>query len=151
MKQIEPTQQELDEIEAELIAAGLFTTAEPEPETEFSRAFEQALNPDVTIYTTCPKCGQEMRWSYRSGLNQGEPMEDAHWIGICDDFLCEHLDIVDDAAFEYDQPELLYQSGIFAVEHGSVPSGEMRTLEAMGEAGLTAKLRAFVHQNVRMA
>ena len=106
---------------------------------------------EVTIYTTCPSCGQEMRWSYRSGVCRGEPMEDAHWIGICDDFLCEHLDIVEDAAFEFDQPELLYQSGIFAVEHGSVPSGEMRTLEAMGEAGLAAKLRAFVHQNVRMA
>ena len=107
---------------------------------------------DVTIFTTCPSCGQEMRWSYRSGFNRGEPAEDAVWVGICEDFLCERMEIEDAEDFMWDKPEMLYESGISAVMlYNHVPAAEMRTLEAMGEAGLAAKLRAFVHQNVRMA
>lgn len=107
---------------------------------------------EVTIYTTCPKCGQEMRWSYQSGCHhRDEPAEDDVYVGICEDFLCEYMEIEYGDNFQYDDPEILYQSGINAALNGNIPSGEQHTLEAMGEAGLTAKLRAFVHQNVRMA
>ena len=100
---------------------------------------------EVTIFTTCPSCGQEMRWSYRSGFNRGEPAEDAVWIGVCEEFFCERVDIEDEQDFIWGRPEMLYESGI-AVRwiYNRVPAAEMRTLEAMGEKELADKLHRFV-------
>lgn len=106
---------------------------------------------EVTIYTTCPSCGQEMRWSYRSGVCHGEPAEEAVYIGVCEEFFCGRMEIEYSDDFMWDKPEMLYENGISAVMlYNRVPAAEMRTLEAMEEVELADKLHRFVRENVVM-